>query len=514
MSTTRDKSGQVPLKTAKITPKEKSGDALTTSLRASLAIILTFSISLAVYSTLHTTIRPAFFGWSQLPDPAVYMARLNSDQSPTNISHLAFGIGGSTRTWETRRLYSDLWWRPNVTRGFVFLERNPDPEIRSAIPHRVSSDWGRYRRSAGSESAVRISRVVVDLFRVGLPNVRWFVMGDDDTVFFPDNLVAVLGKYDHRRMVYVGGNSESVEQDLMHAYDMAFGGGGFAISYPLAAQLVGKMDGCLNRYHYFYGSDQRVWACVGELGVGLSRESGFHQEDACLVFKRGVLSHGSATYPSMLIDIRGNPFGLLAAHPLAPLVSLHHLDYVDPLFPNRTQLDSVKALKTAHMLDPSRTLQQCFCYHHKNKWSVSISWGYAVQIYPEKLTAKELETPLLTFRTWRTWEDGPFTFNTRLMNPDQCRNPIVLYLDLAGEGLVNDTVTAYRKPVEETTQDCGRHYARAAAVENVVVLAPKMDPHEWNQGPRRQCCEIKGGVRHGTMRIQIRKCRDSETITI
>ncbi|GER47683.1 hypothetical protein STAS_24807, partial [Striga asiatica] len=277
MSTTRDKSGQVPLKTAKITPKEKSGDALTTSLRASLAIILTFSISLAVYSTLHTTIRPAFFGWSQLPDPAVYMARLNSDQSPTNISHLAFGIGGSTRTWETRRLYSDLWWRPNVTRGFVFLERNPDPEIRSAIPHRVSSDWGRYRRSAGSESAVRISRVVVDLFRVGLPNVRWFVMGDDDTVFFPDNLVAVLGKYDHRRMVYVGGNSESVEQDLMHAYDMAFGGGGFAISYPLAAQLVGKMDGCLNRYHYFYGSDQRVWACVGELGVGLSRESGFHQ---------------------------------------------------------------------------------------------------------------------------------------------------------------------------------------------------------------------------------------------
>ncbi|CAA0809439.1 Protein of unknown function (DUF604 [Striga hermonthica] len=490
MSTTRDNSGKNPLKAAKIVPKEKSGDALTTSLRASLAIILIFSISLAVYSTLHTTIRPAFFGWTQLPDPAVYMARLNSDQSPTNISHLAFGIGGSTRTWETRRRYSDLWWRPNVTRGFVFLERKPDSKIPFAIPHRVSSDWRRFRRSAGSESAVRIARVVVDLFLVGLPNVRWFVMGDDDTVFFPDNLVAVLGRYDHRRMVYVGGNSESVEQDLMHAYGMAFGGGGFAISYPLAAQLVGKMDGCLNRYHYFYGSDQRVWACVGELGVELSRESGFHQ-----------------------IDIRGNPFGLLAAHPLAPLVSLHHLDYVEPLFPNRTQLDSVKALMKAHMLDPSRTLQQCFCYHRKNKWSISISWGYAVQIYPEKLTAKELQTPLLTFRTWRTWQDGPFTFNTRPMNSDHCRNPIVLYLDLSGEGLVNDTVTAYSKSVEETTRDCGKHYSRAVAVENVVVLAPKMDPREWNQGPRRQCCEIKG-VRHGTMRIQIRKCRDSETVTI
>ncbi|KAE8651001.1 hypothetical protein Csa_002597, partial [Cucumis sativus] len=34
-------------------------------------------------------------------------------------------------------------------------------------------------------------------FELGLENVRWFVMGDDDTVFFVENLVNVLGKYDH-----------------------------------------------------------------------------------------------------------------------------------------------------------------------------------------------------------------------------------------------------------------------------------------------------------------------------
>lgn len=63
----------------------------------------------------------------------------------------------------------------------------------------------------------------------------------------------------------------------MHAYNMAFGGGGFAISYALATQLAKIMDGCLSRYFFFYGSDQRVWACIHEIGVPLTRENGFHQ---------------------------------------------------------------------------------------------------------------------------------------------------------------------------------------------------------------------------------------------
>lgn len=78
-------------------------------------------------------------------------------------------------------------------------------------------------------------------------------------------------------MWYIGGNSESVEQNEMHAYDMAFGGGGFAVSYPLAEKLVKVLDGCLERYFYFYGSDQRIWACISEIGIPLTVEPGFHQ---------------------------------------------------------------------------------------------------------------------------------------------------------------------------------------------------------------------------------------------
>ncbi|PIM99550.1 hypothetical protein CDL12_27955 [Handroanthus impetiginosus] len=201
MSATRDNSGQDPFKALKPVAMEKSGSVLRRSMKPAFAIILTFSIFLALYSAFQSTTRPAFFRLPYVPNPSVYMRELESDTSPTNISHIAFGIGGSILTWENRVQYSDLWWKPNITRGFVFLEKNPDPKILSKIQHRVSSDWKKFRRTAGSESAVRIARVAVDLFRVGLPNVRWFVMGDDDTVFFTDNLVTVLAKYDNRRMV-------------------------------------------------------------------------------------------------------------------------------------------------------------------------------------------------------------------------------------------------------------------------------------------------------------------------
>lgn len=109
-------------------------------------------------------------------------------------------------------------------------------------------------------------------------NARWVVMGDDDTVFFPENLVRVLRKYDHKQFYYIGAPSESHLQNLhQFSYGMAYGGGGFAISYPLAKVLEKMQDLCIERYSDLYGSDDRIHACMAELGVPLTREAGFHQ---------------------------------------------------------------------------------------------------------------------------------------------------------------------------------------------------------------------------------------------
>ena len=240
-------------------------------MRIGLLLCLVSSILIALYSAFFTKSQ-----WFVLPTPGHTTRDVSfGDPEPTNISHILFGIGGSVRTWPERRRYGEQWWVPNTTRGFVWFDCEPKNETGS-IPYRVSKDWTRFKYSS-SQSAVRIARIVLESFKLGLPNVRWFVMGDDDTVFFTENLVSVLARYDHNQMYYIGGNSESVEQDVMHAYDMAFGGGGFAVSYPLAALLVNKLDGCLDRYYMFYGSDQRIWACLSEIGVPLTKQDGFHQ---------------------------------------------------------------------------------------------------------------------------------------------------------------------------------------------------------------------------------------------
>ncbi|KAI3971222.1 hypothetical protein MKX01_021989 [Papaver californicum] len=414
------------------------------------------------------------------------------DPYNTNISHVLFGIGGSTKTWASRKHYTDLWWKPNVTRGFVWLDEKPNAKWpKNSLSYRVSEDTGRFKH--GSKASNRMARIVLESYRLGLKNVRWFVMGDDDTVFFTENLVTVLAKYDHNQMYYIGGNSESVEQDMMHTYGLGFGGAGFAISYPLVMQLVKVLDGCIDRYSYMHGSDERIGACMKEIGVPLTIELGFHQ-----------------------VDIRGDLYGLLAAHPIAPLVSLHHLDDVKPIFPDgANRIDSLERLVSAYALDPGRILQQSICHDLKRKWSVSVSWGYTVQIYPWLVSDNALGIAFQTFQTWKTWRNEPFTFNTRPMSPEPCDRPLVYFLDNVnngdGVGENHRTLTLYKRFTPEPGgNDCNRaDFHSALAVHTVNITASRMDSNEWSKAPRRQCCEITSpmeGVDNSVIQIRIKRC--------
>ncbi|KAL8161573.1 hypothetical protein V2J09_013062 [Rumex salicifolius] len=261
-------------------------DTLITFLKSALTICLILSISLVVYSAFTRPIpSPTSNLWwisSATATASTATATLKKEElaqsaGPTMLSHIVFGLAGSVATWHNRRHYSELWWSPNSTRGFVWLDEFPPENYTWPVtspPYRVSKfDPARDRRASD-----RIARILKGSFEAGgAEETRWFVMGDDDTVFFKENLAAVLARYDHREMWYVGEVSESVEQNVMHSYRTAFGGGGFAISYALASRLASMMDGCVKRYTNFYGSDEKVSACAGELGVPLTRESGFHQ---------------------------------------------------------------------------------------------------------------------------------------------------------------------------------------------------------------------------------------------
>ncbi|CAL4964561.1 unnamed protein product [Urochloa decumbens] len=437
-------------------------------------------------------------------------------RAPTSLSHIVFGIGGSARTWSRRRGYVELWWRPGTARGHVWLDEEPPAgswPAATSPPYRVSP--GAYSRFGRLAAASRMARIVADSFAAvanatgeddggGSEEVRWFVMGDDDTVFFPDNLVAVLRKYDHEQAYYVGAPSESVAQNLRHSYGMAFGGGGFALSYPAAAELAGVIDGCIDRYRDLFGSDERVHACLSELGIPLTREPGFHQ-----------------------LDIHGDAYGLLSAHPVAPLLSLHHLDSIGPISPQgRTPLDAVRTLVNAAQIDPARSLQQAFCYHEDSggyNWSVSVAWGYAAQLYPWAVPAYELEVPLQTFQAFRGSPDGPFLFNTRPWRPDDaCAWPFAFFLSYHARNETDGaaaTVTEYSRHVaageKSTEKECDKpNFRSAVAVQTVRVLAPKMNPADWERAPRRQCCETAWAGRGSVLEVRIGRCCRGELTVV
>lgn len=213
----------------------------------------------------------------------VYPNHSTGNYNPTNSSHIVIAIAGSINAWKARKPYIESWWRPNVTKGYIYLDGEPTKSLPwpiSVPPYRVSESTLRYKPfdRHPMKSTIRLFRVIAEVFReTHDQGIRWYIMTDDDTILFLDNLVDVLQKYDHRKFIYIGDNAESVLSNFDNSFNMAFGGAGYAISYPLAEALAKNVDVCIKRYPFFFGSDHLMHACVADFGVSLTHEKGFHQ---------------------------------------------------------------------------------------------------------------------------------------------------------------------------------------------------------------------------------------------
>lgn len=352
-----------------------------------------------------------------------------------SLRHIVFGIASSAHLWPRRREYVRLWWRSDEMRGDVWLDSDvgvvsSNEDGNCSLPRlRVSEDTSRFRYTnpTGHPSGLRIARIVTESFRLGYEDVRWFLLCDDDTIVNAENLMVVLGKYDWREMVYVGGSSESHSANTHFSHSMGFGGAGIAISYPLARALVDMEDECLERYPMLYGSDDRLHACITEIGVPLFRENGFHQ-----------------------LDIRGNAAGILAAHPITPFVSIHHVESLDPLYPGLNSLDSLKLFTKAMTTHTHTFLQRSICYDRINKLTISVSLGYVVQVFPDVVLPRELERSEKTYIAWnKIGRREEFDFDTResYSYRSLCRKPVLFFLrDVKrDEGGGNVTIGSYSR---------------------------------------------------------------------
>ncbi|XP_031493648.1 uncharacterized protein LOC116259838 [Nymphaea colorata] len=458
------------------------------SLSAATATTITSRIAVAQGLGNQTSVARAAADRSRAPENKA----MPEEGRGTDLKHIVFGIAASSSLWEKRKEYIKLWWRPGQMRGTVWLDKQVGRRRGEGLPPvRISGDTSRfkYTNRQGHRSAIRISRIVSETVRLGLRDVHWFVMGDDDTVFVPENLVRVLSRYDHRQFYYIGAPSESHLQNIYFSYSMAYGGGGFAISYPLARALERMQDRCIQRYPGLYGSDDRMQACMAELGVPLTKEPGFHQ-----------------------YDVYGSLFGLLAAHPVAPLVSLHHLDVVEPIFPNVSRVAALRRLLEPMRLDSASLMQQSVCYDQKREWTVSVSWGYAVQIFRGIFSPREIEMPSRTFLNWyRRADYTAYAFNTRPVSRHPCQKPFVFYYEKGRlDRKAGVTVSRYGK-FRVPAPSC-RWKIPSPGIVQAVEVSKRPDPLLWSKSPRRNCCRILPSAKNESVSIEVGACREGELI--
>ncbi|XP_021733389.1 uncharacterized protein LOC110700189 [Chenopodium quinoa] len=415
---------------------------------------------------------------------------------PLSLDHIVFGLASSKTSWMKQKEFVKIWWKPESMRGCIFLdnippEMNNTRDILALPPICVSQDTSRFRYTYkhGYRSFIRVARIVSETVSLNQSDVRWYVFGDGHTVFIPENLVKTLSKYDHELWYYIGSNSEIYEQNTGNSFEMAFWGGGFAVSAPLAKALAKVFDSCLERYPHLYGSDGRIYACLAELGVGLTRERGFHP-----------------------VDVRGNIFGLLAAHPITPLVSLSHLNEVDPIFPNMSATNALHHLFKSVTADPERILQQTVCYDRWFSWTISVSWGYAVEVFNQHIHLSDAIRIQDTFTPWKKGAAANYLYSTRPLHPDPCRRSTIFFLNEVHSERTK-SMTKYRRILPENcTFDPMKSPKK---LQEIVVLSRKSNL-SINQlrAPRRQCCEVLPPTTVSRLELSIRECRDDELIRI
>lgn len=178
------------------------------------------------------------------------------------------------------------------------------------------------------------------------------------------------------------------------------------------------------------------------------------------------------------------------------------------------RMEAVKHLFDAVDVDPTRVFQQTVCYDKSNLRTVSVSWGYAVQVYEGNLLLPELLSLQKTFTPWRrrgNFGFGVYMFNTREFPQDPCRRPALFFLETAFPSK-NRTESNYKRNASE---NCQQTVGSTKNLQKIRVSSEKLDIQiEQLLAPRRQCCDVLASSSERIMEVDIRKCKDDELITM
>ena len=183
----------------------------------------------------------------------------------------------------------------------------------------------------------------------------------------------------------------------------------------------------------------------------------------------------------MQVDLRGDLFGLLAAHPVTPLVTIHHFELVNPIFPSMNRLQSFIRLSFPAKVDSAGLMQQSICYDPARNWTVSVSWGYAVQIIRGWIPAHEMERPARTFDNFRRNKNPLwFSFDTRPWSKHPCEEPYVYFFNNVVMNTANNVSWSEYMLHRDNHTGCSWKVETPEKISRVEVYKIP-NPHKWDQ---------------------------------
>lgn len=120
-----------------------------------------------------------------------------------------------------------------------------------------------------------------------------------------------------------------------------------------------------------------------------------------------------------------------------------------------SRIEALERLSKASRVDPARIFQQTVCYDQTSSVTISISWGYAVQVYEGNQLLPELLSLQRTFRPWKRGKNvasSHYMFNTRDYPSDPCKRPVAFFLHTVNA----DTAGIWSEYTRQDARNCSK----------------------------------------------------------
>ncbi|KAJ3015529.1 UNVERIFIED_CONTAM: hypothetical protein HDU68_012691, partial [Siphonaria sp. JEL0065] len=112
------------------------------------------------------------------------------------------------------------------------------------------------------------------------PDADWYIMFDDDSYVFMDNLEYGLSKYNPKEPLYLGDAQMFAGCDgvtrIGDGPNFAQGGQGIIISQGGMQAMMKIVDQCIVKYHPCWAGDIRVGLCMRDAGILVTHFKGLH----------------------------------------------------------------------------------------------------------------------------------------------------------------------------------------------------------------------------------------------